>query len=184
MPPGAKIVHKGATALVVRSGRADTRTLTYSACLYAKPRLYPLPEQNGGHTEFYGTFVTSGRYIAYVHLQAVPATLEVPGRVEVLDLKRGVRLGKYAAEPRAASSTATQILLRPTGAVAWIGEVTGNAAISYSVETARAGEHRAVRVDSGPRVRPHSLRRSPGGFSWANDGARRTAAFGGPADSD
>ena len=98
--------------------------------------------------------MTSGRYIAYVHLHAVPATLEVPGRVEVLDLKRGVRLGKYAAAAESRQLDRHEILLRPTGAVAGIGEVTGNAAISYSVETARAGEHRAVRVDSGPRVRP------------------------------
>jgi hypothetical protein len=178
-PPGAKVIHKGATAIVFRSGTAENRSLTYSACLYAKPRLYALPEQDGGHTELHGTFVTGGRYLAYVHLHSEPESIELPGWVEVVDLKRRTRVGKYRAVPKAFSSTATQILLRPTGAVAWIGEITGNAATSYSVQTARAGQRKAKEIDSDPRVHAHSLRLAPGGFSWVVEGTRMTAAFGG-----
>jgi hypothetical protein len=182
-PKNAKVALKGKDALVLKRGSAADFTLTYWGCLYSKPRLYKLANQNGGDTEFFGGFVTSGRYLAYVHTNAEQAAVVVPGWVELVDLKRRKLLFSFDAVPGADSSTATQILLQPTGAIAWIGALNGNEAVSYSVQTALPGAAKPAEVDSGPHVGPKSLRRVPNddaAFSWVNDGKRQTAAFGGP----
>ena len=182
-PKGAKVTLKGKDSLVFKRGSAGDFTLTYWGCLYAKPRLYKLAHQNGGDTEFFGGFVTSGRYLAYVHQNAEAAAQNVPSWVELVDLKRRKLLFSFDAVPDADSTIVTQILLQPTGAIAWIGALNGNEAISYSVQTALPGQKKPAEVDSGPRVSPKSLRRVPndaGTFTWVNDGQRGTAAFGGP----
>jgi hypothetical protein len=69
----ARVVAKGKDSLVVSRGNATNFTLTYSACLYVKPRLFKIPGQNGGDTEHFGRFTLGGRYLAYEHVNAEEA---------------------------------------------------------------------------------------------------------------
>src|SRR5215213_1564433 len=75
----AKVVLKGKESLVARRGTESNLNLTYYACLYSQPRLYKLPGQNGGDTEFYGRFTPAGRFLAYQHVNSEEAATFTPG---------------------------------------------------------------------------------------------------------
>ena len=182
----AKVIVKARESMVVSRGNANALTLTYYACLYAKPRLYKLPGQNGGDTEFYGKFTPAGRYLAYAHINQEQAAVFSPGFVEMVDLKRRKRVFQYDAFPVGPMDEETtnvaQILLRDDGAVAWIGRDLGTPD-NFSVQTALPGQAQPAEVDRGTDVGPASLRRvvdSAETFSWLRGGVRKEAAFGGP----
>ena len=181
-----KVVAKSNDAIVVRRGTEQQLTLTYSYCLFVKPRLYKLPGQNGGDTEYYGPFTLQGRYLAYGHVNAEEASPFTPGWVEMVDMKRRKRLFQHDAfptEPTAEDSTGvTQILVRADGAIAWIGYLFDQPE-NYAVQTALLGQAQPAEVDRGTDVGKTSLRRVPGNdeaFSWTRGGVRKQAIFGGP----
>src|SRR5215212_454434 len=95
----AKVIVKARESMVVSRGNANALTLTYYTCLYARPRLYKLPGQNGGDTEFYGKFTPAGRYLAYSHLNQEQAAVFSPGFVQMVNLKRRKRVFQYDAFP-------------------------------------------------------------------------------------
>jgi hypothetical protein len=180
-----KVVLKGKDSLVVRRGSESNLNLTYYACLYSSPRLYKLPSQNGGDTEFYGRFTPAGRFLAYEHVNAEEAATFTPGWIEMVDLKRRKRVFQYDAFPAAPEderdTSVPQILLRRDGAAAWIGRSFDEK--DYSVQTALPGQTTAAEVDRGTDVGPTSLRRVVDNadlFSWTRAGLRKEAAFGGP----
>jgi hypothetical protein len=181
----AKVLGKGRYALIAKRGSEGQLNLTYYACLYTKPKLYKIPGQNGGDTEFYSLFTTSVRYLAYQHVNQEQAATFSPGWIEIVDLKRRKRVAQHAfpvgPEDEETTSVA-QILLQPDGAVAWIGRDLG-APDNFSVQTALLGQARPAEVDRGTDVGPHSLRRGVGltpTFSWTRAGVRKEAAYGGP----
>jgi hypothetical protein len=182
----AKVLGKGRDALIASRGSEGQLNLTYFACLYSKPQLYKIPGQNGGDTEFFGLFTTSGRYLAYQHVNQEQAATFSPGWIEIVDLKRRKRISQYDAFPVGPmdeeTTSVAQILLERSGAVAWIGRDFG-APDDFSVQTALLGQAQPAEVDRGTDVGPHSLRRGVGTtptFSWTRAGVRKEAAFGGP----
>ena len=182
----AKVLGKGRDALIASRGSEGQLNLTYYACLYSKPRLYKIPGQNGGDTEFYATFTNSGRYVAYQHGNQEQAATFSPSWLEIVDLKQRKRVAQYDAFPVGPEDEETtnvaQILLQPDGAVAWIGRDFGAPDI-FSVQTALLGQATPAEVDRGTDVGPHSLRRGVGTtptFSWTRGGVRKEAAYGGP----
>jgi hypothetical protein len=181
-----KVIVKGKDSMVVSKGSEDNINLTFYGCLYVKPRLYKLPEQNGGDTELLSLFTPAGRYLAYAHVNAEEASPTTAGWIEMVDLKRRKKVFQYDAFPSApdsdVSSGVNQILLRADGAVAWIGYELGTPD-KYSVQTALPGQAKPAEVDQGTDVGKKSLRRGVGSddtFSWLRGGVRKEAAFGGP----
>jgi hypothetical protein len=181
----AKVVVKGKESLVVKRGTESNLNLKYYACLYAAPRLYAIPGQNGGDTEFYGRFTPAGRFLAYEHINSEEAATFTPGWIEMVDLKRRKRIFQFDAFPQGPmderDTSVTQILLRRDGAVAWIGRSFDEK--DYVVDTALPGQATPAEVDHGTDVGPTSLRRvvdNADAFSWTRAGVRKEAAFGGP----
>jgi hypothetical protein len=180
-----KILVKGPDSMVVSRGNADDYTLTYYGCLYVKPRLVKLPDQNGGDSEFFDQFTLKGKYLAYGHVNVEEAAAHTPGWIELVDLERRRRIFKHDAFPDDAieeDSGVTQILLRADGALAWIGYLSG-ARDTYSVQTVLPGQPAPAEVDRGQDIGKRSLRRAVGdsnAFSWVRGGTRMTAAYGGP----
>jgi hypothetical protein len=189
LAPKAKIVAKGPDSMVLRRGSRENFTQTFSACLYAKPRLYKIPGQNGGDTERFGRFTLNGRYVAYEHVNVEEASTLYPGYIEEVDLRQRKRLFQFDAihltkdeENYGAVSGLTQILLRSDGAVAWIGEEENSK--RFSVQTALRTQKKPVEVDAGKDIGPHSLRRTAAPepeFSWTRGGTRKSAPYGGAA---
>jgi hypothetical protein len=180
----AKVVATSKGALVLSRGSFNKLTLTYYGCLYAKkPRLYKLPEQNGGDTEFFGKFTFAGRYLAYTHGNEENAAVVSPSWVELADLKGRKHISKYDTFPGESSNHVTQILLKTDGALAWIGEAFTNDGTKRIVQTALAGQATAAEVDRDPKISNKSLRLVTGdsaSFTWLRSGTLQTAAFGGP----
>jgi hypothetical protein len=181
-----KVVAKSTDAIVVRRGSEPNLTLTYSYCLFVKPRLYKLPGQNGGDTEFYNDFTLQGRYLVYGHVNAEEASPINPGWIEMVDMKRRKRLFQYDAFPVGPqdeeSTGVTDILVRQDGAVAWIGYRLDNPDV-YSVQTALLGQQKPAEIEQGTDIGKTSLRTVPGNetaFSYTRAGVRKEAAFGGP----
>jgi hypothetical protein len=189
LAPKARVVVRGPDSLVFVRGKRDNFTQTFYACLYAKPRLYKIPGQNGGDTERFARFTLSGRYVAYEHVNVEEASNFYPGYIELVDVRKRKRIFQHDAFPltideenAGAVTGLTQILLREDGAVAWIGREENSK--RYSVQTALRTQKNPAEVDRGRDVGPHSLRRGvdeAGGFSWTRGGERKTAPFGGPA---
>jgi hypothetical protein len=182
----AKVVVKGTDSLVFKRGTSDDYTLTYYACLYAKPRLYKLPGQNGGDTEHFDQFTVAGHFLAYGHVNAEAAAVHNPGWIELVDLERRRRIFQHDAFPVAADAEKTtgvyQILLRRDGAAAWIGYVLGSPD-RFSVQTVLPGQATPAEVEQSVAIHRRSLRRvagDPDVFTWVSGPDRKTAAFGGP----
>jgi hypothetical protein len=186
VPRGAKVVAKGRDSMVISRGSAGDLTLTYYACVYVKPRLYKLPGQNGGDTEFFGKFTLGGKYLAYAHINQEQAATFSPGYVVLVDVKRRKKIFEFDAVPvdptEDATTNVSQILLRTDGAVAWIGDKLDSPDV-FSVQTALPGQAKPAEVDRGSDVGKSSLQRVAGNddtFSWLRGGQRKEAAFGGP----
>jgi hypothetical protein len=182
----AKVIVKGKDEQVVSRGRESALTLTYYACLYTKPRLWKIPDQNGGDTELFNTFTSQGRYLAYGHVNAEEASPFTPSWIDLVDLKRRKRIFQHDAFPIGPmdeeSTGVTQILLRADGAVAWIAYALGSPD-NYSVQTVLPAQAKPAEVDRGEDVGKTSLRRvadNPDAFSWTRAGVRKEAVDGGP----
>lgn len=179
-----KVIVKGKTSLVARRGTLAGFTLRYRACLYRKPRLYLLPDQNG-ETERYDRFTLAGDFLAYAHTNVEEASTTYPTWIELVDLSRRKRLFQHDAFGEVEDGDLPgipQILLRDDGAVAWIGRKTEGEDL-FSVQTILPGQRNPAEVDRGSGIGAKSLRRSEQSrdvFSWTRDGVRKEAAFGGP----
>jgi hypothetical protein len=182
----AKVVVKDADSIVVSRGDARDYTLSFYACLYAKPRLFKLPGQNGGSTERFARFTPQGRFLAYEHVNVEEASPFYPGYIELVDLASRKLVFRHDAFPVGPMDEETtgvsQILLRQDGAVAWIGYDKASPD-NYSVQTLLSGQANPAEVDRGTDIGKNSLRRVGGNlaaFTWLRGGERKTAAFGGP----
>jgi hypothetical protein len=187
LAPKARVVVKGPSSLVLVRGTREDFTQTFYACLYAKPRLYRVPGQDGGDAERFGRFKLAGRYVAYEHVNVEEASNFYPGYIELVDVRRRKRLFQHDAfrltedeENAGAVTGLTQILLRTDGAVAWIG--TEENTKRFSVQTALRTQASPAEVDNGTDIERSSLRRVAGdtnAFSWRRAGDVKSAPFGG-----
>ncbi len=95
----------------------------------------------------------------------------------------------YEALPGRMGSAVTNVLLAPTGGVAWISQGRGPGPVDETesiVLTALARQDDPAEVDRGTDIGATSLRRVPGDrstFRYLRGRTTNTVAFGGPAAS-
>jgi hypothetical protein len=191
LAPKARVVVKGPASIVLVRGSSDDFNKTFLTCLYAKPRLYKIPGQDGGAAERFRRFKLAGRYVAYEHVNVEEASNFYPGYVELVDIRKRVRVYQHDAFPLTAQEQdagavtgVSQILLRADGAVAWIGHEENSQ--RRVVHTALRTQVNPVEVDNGADIAKSSLRRVAGdddAFTWMRGGETKTAQFGGGAPS-
>ena len=180
----AKVIKKNRALLVARRGNGSEIGSAYYGCLFSKPRLYKISGRGTGDTEYYDKFRLSGSYVAYLHSNLEQAATESPSWIGLVDLKRRKRLYEFESFPGASTSSASRILVRPSGAVAWIGANGGPERVTRVVQTVLPNQETPAVVDRGTEIDPTWLRvvtGTPNTFSWLNAGTRKIARFGGPA---
>lgn len=176
----AHTILKTETARIFSTPFGDGDARVYG-CLYSKNRRYLLGEDSDCDPgPVVSRLVLRGRYVAFV--QTFCNIDQSDDYVMVVDLRNG--RGKWRAiastgqAPDAASSTlVTDLVLSPTGSVAWIADWDANSGSS----TPHPNDDRQVRklepgapeggmlLDSGLTIEPRSLgmgSRTSGGYSW------------------
>jgi hypothetical protein len=175
------------------SFRGETDTW-YGGCLYADgvPRLVDFDGLDVESVEdTVSALALAGHYVAVGHDLQSDGGLD-QSDVTVLDLRRGQRGNPFATDApvrfhgqartvhHAAATVADRqhdvvraLVLRPNGAVAWIGEDVP--AAIFEVHALGAAGDRVL--DSGRGIDPASLRLAGDLLSWTSGGAARTATL-------